>query len=235
MAVHPLRPATDRRLGRPLPYQLANRTRAHPEATGPEGSPPFQEPTCVGKSTCGITPGFPGLSPTSGQVTHALLTRSPLVYPRRGLTARLACVRHAASVHSEPGSNSPVEILTAPRRARRSCSLESLSLKLISVALLQQGTEVRQVLDPVFKEPAPVSGLILWGAARCLSSLAAQPAPSTRDRYHTERIGCCQPLALRNMGCRSSPRSRPAQTATRARVRARLRLRARIMNEAEGR
>ena len=31
------------------------------------------------------------------------------MYPRRGLTARLACVRHAASVHSEPGSNSPVE------------------------------------------------------------------------------------------------------------------------------
>ena len=31
------------------------------------------------------------------------------MYPRRGLTAQLACVRHAASVHSEPGSNSPVE------------------------------------------------------------------------------------------------------------------------------
>ena len=30
MAVHPLRPATDRRLGRPLPCQLANQTRAHP-------------------------------------------------------------------------------------------------------------------------------------------------------------------------------------------------------------
>ena len=30
MAVHPLRPATDRRLGRPLPYQLANQTRDHP-------------------------------------------------------------------------------------------------------------------------------------------------------------------------------------------------------------
>jgi hypothetical protein len=36
-----------------------------------------------------------------------LLTRSPLVYPRRGLTARLACVKHAASVRPEPGSNSP--------------------------------------------------------------------------------------------------------------------------------
>jgi hypothetical protein len=38
-----------------------------------------------------------------------LLTRSPLVYPRRGLTARLACVKHAASVRPEPGSNSPTK------------------------------------------------------------------------------------------------------------------------------
>ena len=30
VAVHPLRPATDRRLGGPLPHQLANQTRAHP-------------------------------------------------------------------------------------------------------------------------------------------------------------------------------------------------------------
>jgi hypothetical protein len=55
----------------------------------------------------GIRPSFPGLSQSQGQVTHVLLTRSPLVYPRRGLTARLACVKHAASVRPEPGSNSP--------------------------------------------------------------------------------------------------------------------------------
>ena len=30
MAVHSLKPATDRRLGKPLPYQLANQTRVHP-------------------------------------------------------------------------------------------------------------------------------------------------------------------------------------------------------------
>ena len=30
MAVHPLRPATDRRFGRPLPCQLPNQTRDHP-------------------------------------------------------------------------------------------------------------------------------------------------------------------------------------------------------------
>ena len=32
MAGHPLRSATDRRLGRPLPHQLPNQTRVHPSA-----------------------------------------------------------------------------------------------------------------------------------------------------------------------------------------------------------
>ena len=44
-----------------------------------------------------------------------LLTRSPLVYPRKGLTARLACVKHAASVRPEPGSNSPLKSICKPQ------------------------------------------------------------------------------------------------------------------------
>jgi hypothetical protein len=62
--------------------------------------------------TSGIRPGFPGLSQSQGQVTHVLLTRSPLEYPRKGLSARLACVKHAASVRPEPGSNSPLRSQT---------------------------------------------------------------------------------------------------------------------------
>ena len=60
---------------------------------------------------CGISPPFEGLSPTSGQVTHVLLTRLPL-YSRTEarFLVRLACVKHAASVRSEPGSNSPVKV-----------------------------------------------------------------------------------------------------------------------------
>src|SRR4029453_8286345 len=57
----------------------------------------------------GISPRFRGLSQRLGQVTHVLLTRSPLEYPRRSLSARLACVKHAASVRPEPGSNSPLK------------------------------------------------------------------------------------------------------------------------------
>jgi hypothetical protein len=36
VADHPLRPAIDRRHGRPLPHHLANLTRAHQIAQGPK-------------------------------------------------------------------------------------------------------------------------------------------------------------------------------------------------------
>jgi hypothetical protein len=60
--------------------------------------------------TFGISSGFPLLFRSPGQVPHVLRTRSPL-----GLhwcchqmdLVRLACVKHAASVRPEPGSNSP--------------------------------------------------------------------------------------------------------------------------------
>ena len=60
---------------------------------------------------CGIRPPFESLSPTEGQVSHVLLTRLPLYsFPEGNFLARLACMRHAASVRSEPGSNSPKNI-----------------------------------------------------------------------------------------------------------------------------
>ena len=49
------------------------------------------------------------LSPSLGYVIHVFLTRSPLTYPwvsPLNRFARLACLSHAASVRSEPGSNS---------------------------------------------------------------------------------------------------------------------------------
>ena len=61
---------------------------------------------------CGITSRFQLLSPSTRQVTHALLTRPPLSLPKckhSGIFVRLACVKHAASVYPEPGSNSHVQ------------------------------------------------------------------------------------------------------------------------------
>jgi hypothetical protein len=62
----------------------------------------------------GISTGFPVLSQSLGQVTHVLLTRSPLITPKQAprVTVRLACVKHAASVRPEPGSNSPLMFST---------------------------------------------------------------------------------------------------------------------------
>ena len=75
MAVHPLRPATDHWLGRPLPYQLPNRTRAH---LSPDRS---FHPHCIAlRVSCGIRAAFAALSPCDRQVAHALLTRPPLKY-----------------------------------------------------------------------------------------------------------------------------------------------------------
>ena len=60
----------------------------------------------------GITRRFHRLSPTYGHVAHALLTLSPVaarvLLPRAA--PRLACVKPAASVHPEPGSNSSLYI-----------------------------------------------------------------------------------------------------------------------------
>ena len=67
----------------------------------------FPPPTMRQKVLSGIRPSFPGLSQSAGQITHVLLTRSPLESLRRALSVRLACVKHAASVRPEPGSNSP--------------------------------------------------------------------------------------------------------------------------------
>ena len=65
--------------------------------------------SCGSPTLCGISSRFRLLFPTEGQVPHALLTRPPLSFKESKLPfgfVRLACVKHAASVHPEPGSNS---------------------------------------------------------------------------------------------------------------------------------
>jgi hypothetical protein len=62
-------------------------------------------------SVWGISRRFQRLSPSEGQVSHVLLTRPPLSLSLLKGRVRLACIRHAASVHPEPGSNSSSRIL----------------------------------------------------------------------------------------------------------------------------
>jgi hypothetical protein len=66
-------------------------------------------------SVSGISTRFQVLSRSDRQVIHALLTRPPLrlhIDLRFNVSSvRLACVKHAASVRPEPGSNSPINFL----------------------------------------------------------------------------------------------------------------------------
>ena len=62
--------------------------------------------------SCGIRRNFFRLSLCHGQVAYVLLTRAPVAGKGRQAflpaAPRLACVKPVASVHPEPGSNSPL-------------------------------------------------------------------------------------------------------------------------------
>ena len=93
-------------VSRYLTNQLIRREPIHQRIS------PLVSRRCLPNTLCGISSRFQLLSPSEGQVAHALLTRPPLSYIRsirklhQSNSVRLACVRHAASVHPEPGSNS---------------------------------------------------------------------------------------------------------------------------------
>ncbi len=68
---------------------------------------------CGLAALCGINVRFQTVSRSQRQVPHVLLTRPPLSSPRRGNSVRLACVRRAASVRPEPGSNSSLNVISS--------------------------------------------------------------------------------------------------------------------------
>ena len=86
-----------------MPRQLANRPRAHPPPRTLSRLPHAGEAECPVLPT--LSRGYPGAGgrlPTCySAVRHSIHGPKPI------LTVRLACVRRAASVHPEPGSNSP--------------------------------------------------------------------------------------------------------------------------------
>ena len=115
VAVRPLSPATRRKPGGPSPRRLPDGTRARPP---PDLSyPPARMPS---PGVAGVYPRFPSAIPGRGagcpRVTHPF---AAVCTSEEALTARLACVRRAASVHPEPGSNSPSEWGARPRTFKR--------------------------------------------------------------------------------------------------------------------
>jgi hypothetical protein len=129
VAGHPLRPATRRCLGGPLPRQLADRPRA------PRSAPEFSSNNHAVTRAYAVLPGrWAGYPPLIGRslTCYAPVRQSPIAG-----CLRLACVKHAASVRPEPGSNSPLvekvqtgssnTAATLPRMAARPNHLEMFS------------------------------------------------------------------------------------------------------------
>ena len=97
----PLRSPSHRSLGGPSPRLQANGTHARPPPRLRFGRGEMPLP-----GRMAYYPAFPPAVRLQGagciRVTHPSAT----LIPRRGFTVRLACIRPAASVHPEPGSNS---------------------------------------------------------------------------------------------------------------------------------
>src|SRR5262245_36717780 len=102
-----------------------------------------------------LSEGYPpleGRSPTRySPVCHATC-------PLRDFRVRLACVRHAASVDSEPGSNSHVKFAGRPARLKPSR---------YSVARAFQASETAQLINASMKNGSALFNPIghLWFAA----------------------------------------------------------------------
>ena len=116
MADHPLRPATDRRLGGPLPHQLANQTRIHlmpSRLFTQDHAVPCAYAALAVISNC-YSPVYGRLPTRYSPVRRSVSSDSIRKLPPNCF-ARLACVRHAASVHPEPGSNSHINRLSGSK------------------------------------------------------------------------------------------------------------------------
>ena len=86
-----------------------------------------------------VSPGYPPPKGRFPRVTHPSAARQ---HPEGPAAARLACVRHAASVRSEPGSNSQVQVKPHPKPRSRNHEAQSRatseSLTLTSVSFLRR-------------------------------------------------------------------------------------------------
>ena len=94
-------------VSRYLTNQLMHRRIIHVQ-----GRSPFNRKKMPPCHLSGFSRRFHLLSRAHGQIPYVLLTRSPLTSNEQAHlpSVRLACIRHAASVHPEPGSNSPFDL-----------------------------------------------------------------------------------------------------------------------------
>ena len=132
------------------------------------------------------------VDPHPGAGSYALLTRPPL----RGCkqpSVRLACVKHAASVHPEPGSNSPLDPQLIHLCLRSSCTelLAQLSLLLLLPPLLKQPRSPTEYQSP---PPLSIGTSLFLGGSRLGSP--GTHTPACLPACPPARLPACPPARL---------------------------------------
>jgi hypothetical protein len=170
VADRPLRPATHRSLGEPLPHQQANGPRAHLDAEA-EASFPLA-------GTSGISPSFLGLSRSSRQVTHVLLTRSRLC-PRAS---------PGSSLHLHVLSTPPAFVLSQDQTLREELH-EKLSWSCQSPC---DGRRARDLYTVVPNHDGVLLYLTLCRRTRAFKTLPSTGRTWTHTTIHSDRrCACC--------------------------------------------
>jgi hypothetical protein len=160
-----------------------------------------------------------------GAGSHALLTRPPLPSGLDPRTVRLACVRRAASVRSEPGSNSqlhPPPLTRNPRRGGRSgptASLHKAAPGPRSLRLAPRGRSKATAREP---RQHPARGKL---PSRRLTAPQQQPPPAApTDSAPPPSPGCLSPRPNRPppthpfLPYSTCPKNNPTPAATHRRA-----------------
>ena len=159
----------------------------------PHQKKPFPTKTCVPAGITSIRHRFQRLSQSRGQVTHVLLTRSPLTktqYKYQARSVRLACVKHAASVRPEPGSNSPsknrkkaITLTNQPQKGRQSINHSKKPPTTVDGNEDTQTTKRLHVCKKYSQPNTPERAIQLATGIDLSTLLSSQ----TSDTHHTNR------------------------------------------------
>ena len=171
---------------------------------------PFTSRACTPVVLCGISTCFQVLSPCMGQIAHALLTRPPLESFPSGrslplmIPVRLACVKHAASVRPEPGSNSDVQSFSVPQARFPPASPKTGSRSPTERRFTHSFTDclplpLAALADPRFRASLPSSQLLFEALFSVSFSRFAKRLPFVqRMCYYIKGDMVCQALFLIN-------------------------------------
>ena len=164
---------------------------------------PFLTPGCPGAIYAGLALLSQGCTPDGGRLhtCYSPVRHSPAGGASSSPAAvRLACVKPAASVHPEPGSNSPLLVIYLSYISSSFVLRPSLSFRMESF-LTETPSKTRVPLSPL-RLTSAVSAACLVASCHCTQSFSTGPAARSSE----PAVGL-----FPDCGCKITTFFRPAQ------------------------